>query len=148
MVSGPPFHVGLTDINYNSGSKSYQVSIKPFTDDLEKGLEKFSELNLDIVDLGLTESTDSNIFEYIAEKLQIYSTPKIDLEYFGSEKEFDVTWIYLESDSSLILEEFEVTNELLLTVFSDQTHIVHFAAEDVIQSELIHTKESTVTFKR
>jgi len=143
-----PFHVGLTEINYNSDSKTYQVSIKLFTDDLEKGLEEFSGLSLDIVDSDLTHSsTDSLISSYTTENFQIYSETKIDLEYIGSEREYDVTWIYLESESMLHVTEIEVTNKLLLSIFSDQTHIVHFTTGDIIQSELIHAKETTVKFQ-
>lgn len=142
-----PFHVGLTEINYNSDSKTYQVSIKLFTDDLEKGLEEYSGLNLDIVDSGLTQSTDSLISSYTSENFQIYSETKIDLAYIGSEREYDVTWIYLESDILLKTTEIEVTNKLLLSIFSDQTHIIHYTMNEVIQSELIHAKETTVKFQ-
>jgi hypothetical protein len=141
-----PFHVGLTDITYNSESETYQVSIKLFTDDLEKGLEEFSGLKLDLVDSSFTEVSDSLISTYIDQNFQIYSKAKLDLEYIGSEKEYDVTWIYLESDKTQVHEEIQVTNEILISVYSDQTHIVHCTNDADIESELIHAEKTTIHF--
>jgi hypothetical protein len=143
-----PFHVGLTDITYNPESQTYQVSIKLFTDDLEEGLEEFSGLKLNLVDSSLTEVSDSLIFRYTDQNFQIYSKAKLDLKYIGSEKEYDVTWIYLESDKTQIHEEIHVTNEILISVFSDQTNIIHFTVAEHIQSDLIHSEKTTVQFRQ
>jgi hypothetical protein len=141
-----PFHVGLTDITHNSETETYQVSIKLFTDDLEKGLEEFSGLKLDLVDSSFSDVSDSLISTYINQNFQIYTSTWLDLEYIGSEKEYDVTWIYLESDKTQIQEEIHVTNEILISVYSDQTHIVHCTIDGDIKSDLIHSKKTTVHF--
>jgi len=141
-----PFHVGLTDINYNSGSETYQVSIKLFTDDLEKGLEEFSGLTLDIVDSNFSEKSDSLLIKYIDQHFLIAATTKLELKYIGSEKEYDVTWIYLESVPTQILEEIQISNKLLMSTYSDQTHILHLTVGEEIQSELIHSEKTTVIF--
>jgi len=138
--------VGLTDIHYNADSETYQVSIKIFTDDLEKGLEEFSGMSLDIVDSDFSETTDSLIANYMARHFQITSTSTLNLDYIGSEKEYDVTWIYLESNRTKIQEYLHVTNEILMSTYSDQTHILHLTVDDNIQSELIHSEKTTVDF--
>jgi hypothetical protein len=143
-----PFHVGLTDIEYNSGSETYQVSLKLFTDDLEKGLEEFSDIQLDIVDSSFTDLTDSLISSYTEHYFRISSGDRINLLYVGSEKEYDVTWIYLESNKTQIQEEIQVKNEILMSVFSDQSHIVHFTLGEEIQSDLIYSNKTTVSFKK
>ncbi|MFT7081528.1 MAG: hypothetical protein ACJAZC_003089 [Cryomorphaceae bacterium] len=142
-----PFHVGLTDINYNSDSKSYQVSIKLFTDDLEKGLEKFSGLSLDIVDSEITSKIDSLISRYTNDHFQLFSKTEIDLNYIGSEREYDVTWIYLESDEVDPYPSLSVKNDILFSMFSDQTHIVHYTIGKEIQSDLIHAGKTKVLFQ-
>jgi hypothetical protein len=141
-----PFHVGLADINYNSNSETYQVSIKLFTDDLEKGLEEFSGVKLDLVDSDLTAESDSVISKYVDDYFQLSSTSKIDLQYIGSEKDYDVTWIYLESDKTEAATELNISNELLMSVYSDQTHIIHYTVNGEINSELIHSEKTIVYF--
>lgn len=141
-----PFHVGLTDINFNPDSKTYQISIKLFTDDLEKGLEEFSGLSVDIVDSDFSEISDSLIAHYIDQHFLITSSTKLELEYIGSEKEYDVTWIYLESGRTQLQKEIYVTNEILISTYSDQTHILHLTVDEEIQSDLIHSGKTTVHF--
>lgn len=141
-----PFHVGLTDINFNPESETYQVSIKLFTDDLEKGLEEFSGMRLDLVGSEFSAKSDSVISIYIDEHFQLSSTSKIDLLYIGSEKDYDVTWIYLESDQMEAATEINVSNELLMSVYSDQTHIIHYTVNGEISSDLIHSEKTIVYF--
>lgn len=143
-----PFHVGLTDINYNSDSETYQVSLKLFTDDLEKGLEEFSDISLDLFDSSSTDLSDSLVSIYVDQNFRISSGDRINLEYVGSEKEYDVTWIYLESDMTQLFEEIQVENEILMSVYSDQSHIVHFTVGEDIQSDLIYADKTTVRFKK
>ncbi|MFT6997010.1 MAG: hypothetical protein ACJAQ4_000755 [Cryomorphaceae bacterium] len=142
-----PFHVGLIEIEYNPITETYQVSMKLFTDDLEKGLEKFSGLSLDITDSSYTEVSDSLMSVYIDQNFEIRSEDKINLEFIGSEREYDVTWIYLESDKINPQNVCQVTNEILLSVYSDQTHIVHFSLGEEIQSDLIHSGKTKVLFQ-
>ncbi len=141
-----PFHVGLTDINYNPNSETYQVSLKLFTDDLEKGLEEFSGVRLDLVDSDLTAESDSVISKYVDDYFQLSTTSKIELQYVGSEKDYDVTWVYLESDKMEASPEINVSNELLMSVYSDQTHIIHYTVNGEISSELIHSEKTIVYF--
>lgn len=70
----------------------------------------------------------------------------LDLEYIGSEKEYDVPWIHLESDKTQIQEEIHFTNEILISVYSNQTHFVHCMIYGDIKSDLIHSKKTTVHF--
>jgi|GEM_PF-844255 len=141
-----PFHVGLTDIEFNPKTETYQVSIKLFTDDLEKGLEDFSGMSLDLVDSELSAESDSVLSKYVDRHFQIRSTSKIDLQYIGSEKDYDVTWIYLESNKKEAATEINVSNELLMSVYSDQTHIIHYTLNGEIKSDLIHSEKTIAYF--
>ncbi|MCZ4409870.1 hypothetical protein O3Q51_13700 [Cryomorphaceae bacterium 1068] len=143
-----PFHVGLTDINYNSDSESYQVSLKLFTDDLEKGLEEFSDLSIDLFDSSSTDLSDSLISVYVDQHFSISAADRVDLKYIGSEREYDVTWIYLESDKTQMREEIHVQNEILMSVFSDQSHIVHFKYGNENQSGLISSEKTIAIFQK
>ena len=122
------------------------MSIKLFTDDLEKGLEEFSGMKLDLVDSEFSAKSDSAISNYVDTYFQLSSTSIIDLQYIGSEKDYDVTWIYLESDKTSADTEINVSNELLMSVYSDQTHIIHYSVNEEINSDLIHSEKTIISF--
>lgn len=43
MLSFHDFHTSLTEINYNSQSRSLELSVRVFTDDLELALTNFNK---------------------------------------------------------------------------------------------------------
>jgi len=142
-----PFHVGLTEIVYQPQSNTYQVSLKLFTDDLELALKEESGNIVDLLDGEIDTRTDSLLFRYASTHFSISSNDlALDLRYVGSEKEYDVTWIYLESAEIPEINHLLVWNELLLEVFEDQSHIVHYSDSSGLRSELIHKDKASVSF--
>jgi hypothetical protein len=135
------FYVGLTDIEYNTRTETYQVSMKLFTDDLDLALEKTG---------SISEETprDTLIFRYLRKHFQLEGEENaISLRPIGSETEADVTWIYLESGRQEPSAELLVLNDVFMEIFKDQTHIIHFIANGDIQSEITHRGNTSVKFK-
>jgi hypothetical protein len=44
------------------------------------------------------------------------------------------------------MEKIGVENTILMEIYEDQTHIIHYIREDVTLSELIHKEETKTTF--
>lgn len=146
FLSFHPFYVGLMEIEYFDESRTYGVSLKIFTDDLEKGLEDFSEERLFLATEREHPKADSILSAYLSRKVQLTAEDKIELRYLGKESEYDVTWIYLESEATEPMEKIGVENTILMEIYEDQTHIIHYISEDVTLSELIHKEETKTTF--
>ena len=133
------FYVGLTEVVYTETSQTYQVTMKLFTDDLEKGVYLSSG---DSIQLGTRfehQKSDSLVYHYIKDKFQLSDAGKkpLDLEFVGVETEFDVTWVYLESGDMKPSASMGVYNDVLMEVYSDQTHIVNWIQDGITRTALL-----------
>lgn len=146
FLSFHPFYVGLMEIEYFDERRTYGVSLKIFTDDLEKGLEGFSGKRLFLATEREHAKTDSILSVYLSRKIQLTGKGEIELHYLGKETEYDVTWIYLESKPTELAKKLAVENTILMDIYEDQTHIVHYVFENETQSNLTRKTNPEVTF--
>ncbi len=140
-----PFYVGLTEIEYHDESGRFRISVKLFTDDLEEGVKTKSNVVLNLATEKEVVTSDSLIQDYINEHFELRNTEKIPLEIVGHESEYDVTWIYFESSKIEKPERIEIRNEVLMEVYEDQTHIIHYSKGQQTVSGLTHFNERIFT---
>ena len=120
------FHTSITRMDYNAKEKSFEVSIRVFTDDLESvlskenGGQKFSVLNND--------KNDPYVEKYIRKHFAIVTTTKQKkpYSYIGKEQEADATWIYVEVPCPEAITGFSLQNSIMLDFFDDQVNLVNF----------------------
>lgn len=126
LFSAHEFHLSLTEIRHNSESKSIEISIKLFTDDLLVALEQAGAPKME---LG-TENEPPEANEYIESylkrhfKLMVNGKPT-EFTYLGKEAELDATWCFVEVKDVRKVQAIEVQNTLLLEAFDDQTNMVN-----------------------
>ncbi len=133
------FYVGLTEVVYTEESETYQVTMKLFTDDLEKGVYLSSGDSIQLGTRFQHKKADSLIYDYITDKFQLSDSGKkpFELEFVGVETEFDVTWIYMESGEMKPSDSIGVYNEVLMEVYNDQTHIVNWIQNGITRTALL-----------
>jgi len=143
-----PFHVGLTEMEHNPETQTFQISIKLFSDDLENALTQEYDKSIDILNPRSQEEFDSLLFVYVSNHFELKSgKTAIPLDFIGNERTYDVTWIYLESDPIKVVDKVLVKNELLFDLFDDQTHVVHYTNRSgELDTELVHRSKSTIAF--
>lgn len=112
------FHTSLTEINYNTSTKSAEISIRIFTDDLANALK---------TKINTNPRTDALISKYIEAHFGFLNAQnqKIVLNYIGKEIENDAIWIYVESPLSYPINKYSLQNDILFEVFNDQTNLVN-----------------------
>jgi hypothetical protein len=124
-ASAHDFHTSITRLEYNAKEKTFEASIRVFTDDLEKALsranngQKIVVLNNDKND-GIVERYVRKYFALITAQKQ-----KKTYTYIGKEQEGDATWIYLEIPVKEGIVGYAVQNALLIDTFADQTNLVN-----------------------
>ena len=122
-----PFHVSVCDVDFNTETKSIQISQRIFLDDFEKALNEKFEINLIIDDESTKEFRDSLIQVYLFEKLNLIVDGKEKKRvYIGNEIEEDAMWCYIEYRGIKKFEYLEITSKVLLETFDDQANIIHF----------------------
>ncbi len=120
------FHTSITRMDYNAKEKSFEVSIRVFTDDLEKvlskenGGQKFVVVNND--------KNDTFVEKYIRKHFALITTAKQKkpYSYIGKEQEADATWVYVEIPCAEALTGFSLQNSIMLDFFDDQVNLVNF----------------------
>lgn len=110
------------ELNPNSGL--WEVTIKCFTDDLERGLANAGTGVSKLNDLNSNDARHA-LNQYITSHFQVLfnQTPML-LSYVGAEHEMDMTVVYFESASMPDLQTIQVTNTVLMELFDGQRNVV------------------------
>ena len=125
------FYVSLTQIDHNATTNSLEVSVRLFTDDLEKAIEEQTgkRLYLD-TEKELPEAEDA-ILSYVRQRLHLIVNGKMALvNEVGRDYEREHTWAYIEVQNVSELKTLEVRNVLLCEVFEEQTNMVKVRANN------------------
>ncbi|WP_229254322.1 DUF6702 family protein [Dyadobacter sp. NIV53] len=120
------YHVSVTQMQYNPALKAFEVSIRIFTDDFEKGLsEENSNRRFSIKN---NDQNDPFVERYIRKNFLLADNQKKELtiRYVGKEEEEDATWIYLEIPFQGKLEGYKLHNSILMETFEDQVNMTNF----------------------
>ena len=140
LLSKHAFHTSITEMRYNPKERSFEISLRVFTDDLEKTLSANNQNKKFVIEN--TDKNDSFIEQYVRKHFVI-TTPKNQksiYQYVGKEKEGDATWIYLEMPINESLKGSKIQNSVLMDSFDDQTNIVNIFLNNDKKSYLFTVK--------
>jgi hypothetical protein len=133
------YHVSVTQMQYNATARSFEVSVRIFTDDLEKALsQSHSKQRFVIKD---NDQNDRFVEEYIRKSFVLTDSQKknIPIKYVGKEQEADATWVYLEIPFQGALNGCKLLNVTLMEVFDDQVNMTNVKFQ---------TEKKTFLFKK
>ena len=130
------FHFSRTKTHYNESTNTLQVTINSFTDDLEFALAKEgSEFK---IDLESTPVGDSLINSYIQQKLIVnQGGSPLKLNWIGYECDYDITYLYLESDTFSLNLPISIDQTLFMELYDDQENLIDFISKKVESSSIL-----------
>lgn len=119
------YYISLTKIDYVKESKSVQITMRIFIDDLESTLNKINNktINLDTK----SELEDTNIFieKYLLKQFEVNINGTIrNYKYLGKKYENDVVFLFAEIENITVINSIEIRNRVLMDVFSEQQNII------------------------
>jgi hypothetical protein len=119
-----PYHTSIGEMHYNPKSQSLEISLKVFTDDLEKSL---SETVKKPVILSQKAEIKNQIAILLKNSFAIEQAGKaLPQQFIGLEAEKDTYWLYLEVKvKPELLSELKIRNQLLMETFPDQMNILN-----------------------
>jgi hypothetical protein len=112
-------------MQFNAPQKTLEISIRAYTDDLEKGLSLANEKRRFV--LRNDDQNDPYVEKYLKKHFAL-ADPSRQLrtvQYIGKEQEVDVTWLYLEVSFSGKPEGWVLRHDLLTEAFDDQVNMVN-----------------------
>lgn len=138
------FHTSITEVTYNSSEKAFEVSIRLFSDDLEKVLLKE---NPGIKFIGMaSDKKDVLLNKYIQKHFGLLNTQakRKTMNYIGHEIETDAHWLYIEIPFNEKLQGYSFQNDVFFETFPDQTNIINLTYTSLKKSFLFKDKKSVV----
>lgn len=119
------FHTSITRMDYNAKEKTFELSIRVFTDDLETALTK--ENGGKKVVVVNNDKNDALVEHYIKKCFVLTNAQKQKktASYIGKEQEGDATWIYIEFPAHDGIAGLTIQNSILHDFFDDQTNLVN-----------------------
>ena len=119
------FHTSVTRMDYNAQTKTFEVSLRVFTDDLETTLAKNNSGRKFLVVNG--DANDSFVEKYVRKHFALLNAQKQKkpYSYLGKEQEVDATWIYLEIPCREPIAGFSVQQAVLFDAFDDQVNLLN-----------------------
>lgn len=136
------YYLSLTQIEYKSESKSIQIIINVFMDDIETALNKENTIDLQLTTKKELKNNDIYFEHYLKKNLQF----KIDaisksFNYLGKEYDGDLIYFYLEIEHIENVQTIEVTNKILTDYFPEQENLIKSKVDKKHKSVLL-TKEN------
>ena len=140
-----PFFISVVEIDHNEKEASLEISVRAFTDDLEKMIAKEYNVKLDLTQASQKEKGEEYINKYIHKKIAISANGlKSDFTFVGFEIQKESTWSYFEIKNVKQLKQLSIFCELLFGIDPQQINIIHVTTGGKRKSyELAAPKNST-----
>ena len=145
-----PLHVSVTEIEFDEKDKALEIMMRVFADDLEKTLRaSLHQPDLDILHPKNGKTLDQMTEEYITGhfKLSLDGKPQ-KIHYLGHEEDGEALIFYIEVSNVKKWKTIEITNDIIMEMFEDQSNLVHVTVRGTVRSLRLtkETPRNTLTF--
>lgn len=131
------FHFSRTKAHYNSETQTLQMSMNVFTDDLELAVRTMGHEDFKI-DIEPNALTDSLMSIYILSKFRAqHAGQQLKMDWVGHECDYDVTYVYVESEPFSLDTTLLIDQTLLMEIFDDQENVLDFESSDIEESHIL-----------
>lgn len=121
-----PYFISMTEIEHDKKDSSLEISVRIFTDDLEKTIRQTYKGKVDLLNKDEKVNSEKLIREYLSKHLIIKADGKVlNLKFDGFESEEGSIWSYLEVDNIASVKNLEVTNTILYDYKEEQVNFIH-----------------------
>jgi hypothetical protein len=121
-----PFFVSVIEINHNAKEASVEISVRVFTEDFEKTLQKYTTTHLDILKPPDNAFLEKQISQYLSQKIKLkVNGQPVTLNYLGHEVQKESVWSYFEVPKITAVNKLEVDCSLLYDFEKAQSNIIH-----------------------
>lgn len=124
------YHVGSMEFNYNSKSKTFEVSGKFFVDDMENALNKKYGTHLHFGVAQQKNELNEYLKKYTAENLKLkVNNQMVKVNFLGFEEDSESVDLFLESEPVKNPKKVETSFSFIYNLFDDQINIIHIVVD-------------------
>jgi len=142
------YYLSLTKIDYIKESKSVQITLRVFIDDLEEALNKKHTKSFKLDTNKELKNSEDYISTYIYNYLKIKLNNKpSSYKYLGKKYETDVVYLFAEIENISSINSIEVQNRILMDNFSEQQNIIKLNINDKKKSFILTSESDKDIFR-
>jgi len=132
--SAHKYYLSLTQIKFKEESKSVQIIINVFMDDIELALNKDYNIDLQLTTKNELPKNDVYFEKYLKEKIQFkLDEVSKEFKYIGKEYDGELVYFYLEIENISQLNKIQVVNKILIKHFPEQQNLIKQTSEKKIK---------------
>ncbi len=142
------FYFSLTKVNHNQENRSLEITMKFFTDDLDRALSKEVGQKLRLGTRKEADSTDVFLEEYIRKHTSYHiDSLELHFDFIGKEVLMEQTYVYAEILNVDSVGALHVKSTLLHNAFSKQVNEIRLQAKNQIKSIQLSKNQSQGTIE-
>ncbi|MBI2273212.1 MAG: hypothetical protein HYU70_05405 [Bacteroidetes bacterium] len=143
-----PFYVSVIEINHNAKEATAEVSVRIFTEDLEKTIQKYTTTRLDMLKPADAAFLDKQIGNYLTRtiRLKINGQP-VTMNYLGHEIQKESVWSYLEIPKITDIKKLEIDCSLLYDFEKLQSNLIHVKSKNEDKSYKLDYPKNYAVFE-
>jgi hypothetical protein len=123
--SAHKYYLSLTQLKFKEETKSIQIIINVFMDDIETALNKENNIDLQLTTKKELKNNDVYFEKYLKSRLQFkIDAISKDFKYIGKEYDGDLVYFYLEIENISKVSSIEISNKILLKYFPKQQNLI------------------------
>ena len=142
-----PFYISVVEINHNPKDAAVEISVRIFTEDLEKTLKKYAPGKIDLTNPPDKAFIDKQLSNYIGQKLKLkVNGQPATYHYVGYEIQKESVWCYFEIQKVITVTKVEVDCNLLYDFDKGQTNMLHVKSKGVEKSYKLDYPKTVAAF--
>ncbi|WP_196887563.1 DUF6702 family protein [Aureivirga sp. CE67] len=119
------YYIALTEIDYNSKTKSFEIISRAFIDDLELSLENIHKKEVELATPEEVENAEDLMKQYLTENIEIIvNGKKQDFIFIGKKYDADLVFFFLEIPFKDEIKSFEIKNTAIMETYPEQRNII------------------------
>jgi hypothetical protein len=122
-VSAHKFHTSFAEADYNAETKSLEITLRTFPDDLENAIRKRGGKRVSPDD---KKAFGAQVFAYLQEAFQVKTAKgeAAKLSWVGMDAGVDSAWLYFEAALPEGVEGAQLSQQFLCDLYDDQINLV------------------------
>lgn len=124
-----PYFVSMTEIEQDKKTNTLDVSVRIFTDDLEKAIRKNYTGKVDLLNANDKSTSEKLIQQYVLQHVSIKADGKnLNMHFIGFDTEEGSIWSYYECANITSIKTLDVSNTILQDYQKQQINFIHVKA--------------------
>jgi len=145
LFANHKFYSSITQIEYNQKTKTFEIIIRVFADDLEKAIQESGSK-----EYRISKDVNQDLMKKYVNSHFVFKTYNKALpnKFIGTEQDKDIQILYLEIPANQKSKSFTIKNSMLIDLFNSQVNIMNLNFRGEKQTFIFNAEqiEKNLTF--